>query len=194
MRPCWEQKVFEAIQAVAHELHLLREDFRLLGQKPNAHLDIEIGLVKDKKTKEENTMTTVQLTNLQTVTITVAPKNRKGKPAPIDGVPVWTVQSGNCTVAPAADGKSALITTPDAVDADPGANTTEILVEADADLGAGFVPIDETIQVVVSAEAATTLGVEVGTPVDKPDAPALRAAALKPAAAKDKESTKKKKA
>ena len=157
---------------------LLRQILQEFRPAPEDRLELSIGPVKDKQ-KKEPPMTTIQLTNLQTCVVTLAPKDRKGKPAKIDGVPVWTVQSGSSTIEPAADGKSCKIITQDAVSDDPGANTTTILAEADADLGAGFVPLDETISVVVSGEPAVALGVDVSAPVDKPDAPALRAAALK---------------
>jgi hypothetical protein len=170
----------KAILQVAHEVRELHEWFEKYFGSSGAkgtRFDVSVGPVKQKK-ESQTDMITIALTNLQICTVTLSPKNRKGKPAPIDGVPVWTLQSGNCTIEPSADGKSCVITTPDELADDPAANVTTLLAEGDADIGAGFVPLDETFVITVSAEPATTLGAVVSAPVDKPDAPAMRAAAL----------------
>ncbi len=179
------------LRAVHEDLRALHKDFRLLSQKPKpseSRLECSIG-VTDKK--ERPKMITIDLTNLQIATITLAPKNRKGKPAKIDGVPVWTLVSGNCTLEPSTDGKSAVITPPDELTDNPEGDVTTITAEADADLGAGFVPLDETYTITVRPEPATTLG-GIVTTTDKPDAPALRAAAASTAPAKASKKSKKK--
>ncbi len=178
------------LRAVHEDLRALHKDFRLLSQKPkqSSRLECSIG-VTDKK--ERPKMITIDLTNLQIATITLAPKNRKGKPAKIDGVPVWTLVSGNCLLQPATDGKSAVITPPDELTDNPDGDVTTITAEADTDLGEGFVPLDETYTITVRPEPATTLG-GIVTTTDKPDAPALRAAAATAPAKASKKSKSKK--
>lgn len=103
-------------------------------------------------------MIQAKITNEQKVKATVNPRTDKGKPVSVDGKPVWTVASGDVTLEVADDGLSATIVSADT----PG--TSQVLVEADADLGAGVVTISEVIEVVVEGALATNLGVSLGTP------------------------------
>jgi hypothetical protein len=177
------RRIADQLAEINCELRELRRDFKL-WTKPKGRLNVSI-CITDKK--EKGNMITIDLTNLQIATITLAPKNRKGKPAPIakDPAPTWTLQSGNCKIEPSADGTSATVTPPDEIEPDAEANTSTIVAEGDADLGAGFVALDETFVITVRTEAATTLG-GAFTVADKPDAPALRAAAAAPKAAAKK--------
>lgn len=102
-------------------------------------------------------MVEITLTNEEKVTVTLAPVTTTGKPASLDGVPTWTVVSGDSTVVPAADGLSAELVSSDT----PG--DTVFLVEADADLGAGVETISDTITVHVEGARAANLGLIVGT-------------------------------
>lgn len=163
--------VLVALAEINCELRALREDFRLFTKEPKSRLDLSIGLVELKNTKGQNNMTTIHLTNEQQIVVTLSPKTAKGKPAKIDGVPVWTVQSGDSTVQPADDGLSATL-----VSADTDGDTV-ILVEADADMGSGFQALDAGITVVVTEPQAADLGLTVGEPTDKPTAPAIAPAA-----------------
>lgn len=89
----------------------------------------------------------------------------EGRPAQVDGVPVWA--SSNSTVLsvkPAADGMSAVVDT-----VAPG--VARITVKADADMGAGVAEItgfteDVTVSVGPSHTAAL-IQLDLGTPVDK---------------------------
>lgn len=103
----------------------------------------------------------ITLTNEQQVTVTLAPKTSTGKVAILDGAPTWEVLSGDSTVTPSTDGLSAVIRSSDT----PG--VTQILVKADADLGAGVEEIADTIAVNVEGARASNLGLSVGTPVPK---------------------------
>jgi len=94
--------------------------------------------------------------------VTLTPKTDSGKPAKLDGVPVWSVISGTSTVVPAADGLSADLISSD----EPG--VTVFLVDADADLGEGVEDLQETIELTVAGENAKNLGITVGTPTNKP--------------------------
>ena len=104
----------------------------------------------------------ITLTNEQKVRATLAPKTATGKPAKVDGLPVVTVISGDATIANAStDGLSFDIVSGDS----PG--DSEVLVEADADLGEGKETISDTIRVSVVGARASNLGLSVGTPEPK---------------------------
>lgn len=109
------------------------------------------------------TVLELNITNEQQVTVHLAPKTPKGKPATLDGVPTWVVQpGGNVTLEVADDGLSCTIVSAD----EPG--TSEVLVSADADLGEGVETISDLIQVAVGGAKASSLGLTADAPVDKP--------------------------
>jgi len=101
------------------------------------------------------------ITNEQKVNVTLNPVTDTGKPAKLDGAPVWSVVSGDSTVVPAADGLSADLVSSDT----PG--DTVFLVDGDADLGSGVEDIQETITLHVSGANAKNLGITFGKPVAK---------------------------
>jgi hypothetical protein len=103
----------------------------------------------------------IKLTNEQQVKVTLTPKTDSGKPAKLDGVPAWTVTSGNSQVVVADDGLSADLISSDA----PG--DTQILVAADADLGDGVQEISDTIKLTVVGAQAKNLGLSAGEPTLK---------------------------
>lgn len=103
----------------------------------------------------------VSISNEQKVPITVSPKTDTGKPAKLDGAPVWSVVSGDSTVVPAADGLSADLVSSDT----PG--DTVFLVDGDADLGSGVEDVQDTITLHVLGANAKNLGLAAGTPVAK---------------------------
>jgi hypothetical protein len=96
----------------------------------------------------------ISSTNEEKVLVSINPTTAAGNPATVDGVPVWTVVSGDCTVEPLADGLSCYI-----VSGQPNvANLIE--VSADADLDAEEVrTITETIVYTVVAAEAQALGI-----------------------------------
>lgn len=100
----------------------------------------------------------VSLTNEQKVAVTLAPVTQKGKPVEVENIE-FSVVSGNCTVEQdLEDPKKATIISSD----DPG--SSEVLVEADADLGEGVETISDVIKVVVAGARAANLGLTIGTP------------------------------
>ncbi len=107
-------------------------------------------------------MLEITITNEQQVNVTLHPVTDTGRPAQVDGAPTWTVQSGDATVTPAADGLSADLISSDT----PG--DTQILVEADADLGSGVITISDIITLHVSHANAANLGLVAGDPTPKP--------------------------
>lgn len=105
----------------------------------------------------------ITLTNEQKIKATLSPKTATGRPAQVDpnNKPSWSVISGDVVVEPSDDGLSATIISPDA----PG--DSQILVEADADLGDGVETISDMIKVSVVGARAANLGLTLGTPEPK---------------------------
>lgn len=132
---------------------------RLLSSKctRRVHFDWGVGLVTNKTSKDITTMD-IKITSEQKVTVTLSPKTDSGKPAKLDGMPAWSVISGNSQVVVSEDGLSASLVSAD----DPG--DTEILVKADADLGEGIEEISDIIKLSVVGATAKNLGITVGTP------------------------------
>lgn len=111
--------------------------------------------------KTQKPIMKITITNEQQVQVTLTPVTQGGQPAQLDGVPTWEVISGNSTILVAEDGKSAILRSAD----DPG--DTEILIKADADLGAGVVEVSDVIQLTVAGAMAASLGLTVGEPSPK---------------------------
>jgi hypothetical protein len=101
--------------------------------------------------------TDVTLSTEQKVLVTVQPLTEAGNPAPIDGSATFTVTSGTCTIEP-VDQLSAFVVSGDA----PGESL--VTLHCDADLGAGVVPVDDTLLVHVTSATAESLAVTVGAP------------------------------
>lgn len=99
--------------------------------------------------------------NEQKIPFSIRPQTAKGKDVEIDGPPRVSVVSGNCTTEVADDGKTGFIISGE----EPG--MSQVLIEADADLGEGVVTVSEVIEVTVNGALASNLGVSLGTPVDK---------------------------
>lgn len=92
------------------------------------------------------------------------PKTADGSPARLDGAPVWTSDNEAAfTVVPEEDGLSALIVTADTGEA---VEVGLLVVEADADLGAGVAPLRLEVPLVVGPPPAETLGLAL-EPVPK---------------------------
>lgn len=102
--------------------------------------------------------------NFPNVVLTIT--DSKGRPAKVDGVPVWASSDETVlTVAAAADGMSAVVDT-------VAAGMARITVSADADLGAGvteIIGVSEDVNVTIGpSSVATTVALNLGAPVDKP--------------------------
>lgn len=100
------------------------------------------------------------MTDEQQVLVTAAPTTAAGHPAPVDGQVQFTVVTGDVTIA-RVDDLSANI-----VSGTPG--DAEVLVEADADLGAGIVTISDHLTVHVVGAQAANLGLTKAEPTPKP--------------------------
>lgn len=101
---------------------------------------------------EAITMTTEEKRLVQ-----VQPMTAAGNPASVDGEAAFSVTSGTCTIAE-VDALSAYVVS----GSEPGDSTVTMTV--DADLGAGVVPVMDTMVVHVTSATAASLTVTVGAP------------------------------
>jgi hypothetical protein len=108
-------------------------------------------------------MLNLTITTDEKVHVKLNPVTATGKPAVVDGVPVWSVVSGNGTIEPDADGLGAFLISTDAVD---GIDTI-YMVDADADLGPGVTDIQDTITLTTTNAQAQSLGLTSDAPVSK---------------------------
>lgn len=106
----------------------------------------------------------VEMTTIDQFEVTIAPKNAKGQPAPVDGVPTWLTDNTDAVaLEPSADGMSCLVK---AVGIAGGAM---VQVEADADMGSGVTLIRGTLQVNVTPAPATNIVLTPGPVVVQPE-------------------------
>lgn len=100
----------------------------------------------------------MQLPDDKTVSATVSFIDAKGKPAKVDGAPVWASDNeAVASVVAADDGMSAVIAPNDL-------GTAQISVTADADLGAGVTTLTGLGTVEVVAGTAVTASINFGEP------------------------------
>ncbi len=104
-----------------------------------------------------------EMTNTQQVDLTIAPKNRLGKPAKLDGVPLWQTDNADIlTITASTDGLTCSIVASGMV------GVANVQVTGDADLGTGVSPIIGTVEVTVTPGAAVTVDITPGTPTEQP--------------------------
>lgn len=102
------------------------------------------------------------MTTTQQFTASINPTDKRGKPAPVDGAPVWASSNeAVATVVPNPDGLSALIVA-------QGVGDYSISVSADADLGAGVTSITASDTGSVTQGTATALTFTTTPPVEQP--------------------------
>lgn|SRR5262245_4545267 len=101
-------------------------------------------------------------TNEQKIKVTARPTTAAGNPAPIEGMLLASVVSGTGSSAPVVgDPLSVWLISPDS----PG--DTSYVIEADADLGAGVVLIQDTAVLHVTGALAANLGMVASEPEPK---------------------------
>ena len=110
--------------------------------------------------KGANMPVELTITREQKCRVFVEPVTAGGQPAPLDG-PVQFSISGACTLEP-IDDKSVFVVSPGT-----GVGDSVLTVQADADLGAGVVPLMDTATVHVVDPMASSLGLGVDSPVLK---------------------------
>lgn len=104
----------------------------------------------------------MNLTNTQQVDLTIAPTDRKGRPAPVENVEWATSNSEVATVTASADGLKATV-----VAVGPLGDAT-ISVTADGHMGEGTTSLAGTLDITVTAADATVMAVTAGTPIEQP--------------------------
>lgn len=99
----------------------------------------------------------------QQVDVTIKIVDRKGNPAKVDGTPVWAVDNTELlAVTTSPDGMTCTV----AAVGPLGSGT--VSVTADADLGAGVVPLVGSLDFEVTAGTATSITLTPGTPSEAP--------------------------
>jgi hypothetical protein len=113
--------------------------------------------------KVRNLLMALTLTATQFSKLSIAPKDRKGNPAKLDGVPEWATDNSEIlTITPSADGLSCDVTAVGMI------GTANVQVTGDADVGSGVTPIIGTLEVEVIAGNAITVDIDPGTPTEQP--------------------------
>jgi hypothetical protein len=102
------------------------------------------------------------LTDTQKVTCTINPLNSKGKPAPVDGVPLWESSDPQVAlVVRGEDGKTAIVYA-------IAEGTAQISVTADADMDVNEVRnIAGVLDIEVRPSEAVTMGIQTGAPEEQ---------------------------
>lgn len=101
------------------------------------------------------------MTATQQFTASISPKDRRGRPAPVQN-PTWASSDESvATVTPAADGLSALVVA-------QGVGSGKVNVLVDADLGEGVRTLAGSIDVIVTAGEAVSIAVEAGPAEEQP--------------------------
>jgi hypothetical protein len=128
---------------------------------PEGHLILGVVFSPYNKVKGVDYMA-LTLTDTQKVTATVAPKDKHGHPAAVEGVPLWeTTDPTVATVTPSEDGLSCVIA------ANGALGTCQVKVTADADLGEGVTPLTGLLDLEVVAGAAVTLDITTSAPEEQ---------------------------
>ena len=106
-------------------------------------------------------VTKMDLRDDQKVLLTIEPVDAKGKPAKLDGVPVWAGSDDTVvTIVPASDGLSAV-----ASGVTPG--TARVVVTADADLGSGVTPLTGSLDFNITGGQAASLTITAAAPANQ---------------------------
>lgn len=107
----------------------------------------------------------LQMNDHQRLTLSIAPKDRDGDPAPIDGLPSWTFHEGDpalLNLLPSEDGMSCEVSTNGLI----GVGT--VLCSADVDLGEGVSTIEEFVEFTIVQSPVTDLDLTATAPEDMP--------------------------
>jgi hypothetical protein len=115
----------------------------------------------DGKTQTGDSPMAFSMTDSQVAQLSIAPLDKKGKPASLDGVPVWA-SSDETVVTVLADstGLNAVLSA-----VAPG--SARVVVTGDADLSPDVTsPITGTLDVTVTAGAAVTISISAAPPTE----------------------------
>ena len=97
------------------------------------------------------------MTNSQQATASIKIVDKRGQPAPVDGIPVWASSDETIvTVTPAVDGMSAVVAAVGPL------GTAKVSVTADADLGTGVSSIFGSLDVTITQGQAVGIEITLG--------------------------------
>lgn len=103
------------------------------------------------------------MSSTQQVNVTAGFRDKRGNPAAVDGVPAWMVDNSEIlALEPSADGFSCLIRAVGPL------GDGLVTLTADADVGEGTTPVVGTLQVTITAGAATVITLQPGTAEEQP--------------------------
>jgi hypothetical protein len=115
-----------------------------------------------KRSAKGKVLAMLKLTTTQKCTLSVAFEDKKGNPANVDGAPTWGVDNSDLlSLIVSDDGLSCQIAAVGPM------GTALVSVLADADLGEGVVQLAGTLEVQVTAGAATVVEVTAGEPSEQ---------------------------
>jgi hypothetical protein len=99
------------------------------------------------------------ITDSQKVALSIKPVTKAGNPAPIDGLPLWSLGcEDHLKLEVSEDGLSVVISSLGKL------GVCQVNVKADADLGEGVEEITGTVDIEVKAGKAVNVGIEAGAP------------------------------
>lgn len=149
-------------------------DHRRIADAVSAIADLRVRRIKLKVSVSEQTgpvhltphvrrasrgelLVMAEITDSQKVTLSVKFVDRKGNPAPVDGVPSWGVDNTDVlAIEVSEDGLTCVASAVGPL------GTGLVSMTADADLGEGVTPIAGTFELTVTAGEATTVEITAG--------------------------------
>lgn len=138
--------------------------FRKKKRKPKAEDSRGRAVTIEFEERREIEMLT--MTDTQQAEVTLKVKDKSGRPASVEGVPLWEVAPAGsemvASVKPSASGMSATI-----IGRLPG--DCQIRVTADADMGEGVSPIIGILDVAISGGPATIVELVASAPTEQSD-------------------------
>lgn len=164
--------ILSGFTSVKHQLSELREAVRVSDAKLDQILEFLALSVADHfefsvtveggTTQNGDSPMSLTLTDSQAAALSISPVDKKGKPAPLDGVPTWA--SSDETVVTVVADSTGLNATLSAVA--PG--SARVVVTGDADLSPDVTsPITGTLDVTVTPGAAVNIDITAGTPTEQ---------------------------
>lgn len=114
---------------------------------------------------KRNLLMAFSMTDSQQCEVTIAPVSKKGNPAPLDGIPVWSTENTNVlALTPSGDGLSCVIAAVGPLTSTP----VRVTVTGDADMGSGVTPIVGFVDVEITGGQAVSINVTPGIPTEQP--------------------------
>jgi hypothetical protein len=128
------------------------------GEGHELLVDFSIGPVSEQKVKNESNIMTVTITDIQQVPVSISVTDERGNPGTVIAPPAWAVSDANLlTVAPAADGMSAVVA------AKGPLGNGQVTVSGDGGPNPGDDPFTSILDVAVVGSRATAVVFSTGT-------------------------------